>query len=132
MIGKVIPDPNAPIGKRILLVDDEVNLLDTLALILIRAGYDVRCAKDAEMASRILQNTFFGLVFLDLRLIDADGLDLLDSIHQSYPDTSVVILTGHPSIESEAVSRQKGAKAYLNKPIDPLQIIKCVQEILEV
>jgi DNA-binding NtrC family response regulator len=117
--------------RKILIVDDEVNLLKTLGLILSKAGYDVIRAKDATTANRILQTTACSLVFLDLRLPDADGLDLLASIHCQYPDTSVIILTGYPTLETEATAREKGARAYLKKPIDPTQIIHCVQEIFE-
>ncbi|MCL4560319.1 MAG: response regulator [Chloroflexi bacterium] len=118
-------------GEKILIIDDEVNLLKTMALILSREGYDVMRAKDAATAIRILQTMTFNLVFLDLRLPDMSGLDLLASIHQRSPGVAVVILTGHPTIETEVAARRIGVRDFLKKPVDPIQILGCVRKILE-
>lgn len=116
--------------QSILVVDDEINLRQTLALILQRAGYTVTTAGNGLEARKSLQAGAFELVFLDLKMPDIDGITLLPEIRRLYPEMPVLILTAHATLESAIEAVRQGARDYLLKPLDPAQILVRVQEIL--
>ena len=88
------------VTQSILIVDDEPNLRKTLALILQRDGYTVTTAGSADEAHQLLGAGAFGLVFLDIKMPDKNGLTLLKEIREIYPDMPIVLLTAHASLES--------------------------------
>jgi DNA-binding response OmpR family regulator len=115
--------------RAILIIDDEPNLRRSLEIVLTKAGYMVMTAGGGEDARQILQECQIDLVFLDLRMPDINGLDLLPEIHRYYQDLPVLILTGHATLETAIEAVRKGARDYLLKPIDPQTIISRVGEI---
>lgn len=119
-------------GKQaaILVIDDEPNLRNTLSTILQRGGYLTTLAGDGKEALERLQDRDFDLAFLDLKLPDTSGLDLLPRIHALSPDLSVLILTAHATLESAMQAVRSGARDYMLKPIDPPYILTRVSEIL--
>jgi DNA-binding response OmpR family regulator len=119
---------NAP--AHILLIDDELNLLHSLALILNGVGNKVDTAKNAEAAIQLLQNEVFDLIFLDIKLPDMNGMDLLARIRDIDRDTPVIILTAHASLETAIDAVRKGARDYLLKPIDPANLLERVSDVL--
>lgn len=114
----------------ILIVDDEVNLRRSLAMILQKAGYTVNCASSGQEATQALQADHYEMMFLDLKMPDINGMDLLPRIRSQYPDMPVIILTAHATLESAIDAVRKGARDYLIKPIDPPTILARVEEIL--
>jgi two-component system response regulator ResD len=114
----------------ILIIDDEPNLRRSLALILQRAGYAVTTAGNAREACQFLEAGAFDLAFLDLKMPDMSGLQLLPQIHRLYPEMPVLILTAHATLDSAIEAVRKGARDYLLKPIDPVQILSRVEEVL--
>jgi len=114
----------------ILVIDDETNLRNTLAAILQQGGYLPTLAGDGREALACLEGGEFDLVFLDLRLSDTNGLDLLPRIHKIKPDLPVLILTAHATLESAMEAVRRGARDYMLKPIDPPYILARVGEIL--
>lgn len=114
----------------ILIVDDEKNLRDTLAIILEDEGYHVTSAANAAEALARLQKHTFDMAFLDIRMPGVSGLELLPQIRQLYPRLPVIILTAHASLESAIEAMRKGANDYLFKPVNPAEIITHVQKIL--
>ncbi len=119
--------PNKP---AILLVDDEENLRRTLAMILMRAGYQVETAATIKEAKSHLDACPYRLVFLDLRLPDANGLTFLPELRRRFPRMPVVILTAHDKLDAAIEAVRQGAYDYLLKPIDPPLLIKRVKEVL--
>ncbi len=114
----------------ILIIDDEPNLRRSLGLILQRAGYAITGAPDAAEALHLLQAGAFDLVFLDIKLPDQNGIQLLPQIRELYPDMPVLILTAHATLETAIGAVRLGARDYLLKPIDPESIISRVDSIL--
>jgi len=117
--------------KLILIIDDEFTLQHTLALILMRAGYQVITAAERQDALQHLATRKFDLVFLDLNLSDDNGLTLLPEIKNLHPKLPVIILTAHITQESLNYARQKGACEYLLKPIYPGCILEVMVKMLE-
>ncbi len=114
----------------ILVIDDEENLRRTLALILQREGYAVVMAATVAEARDCLDQNSFDLVFLDLKLPDANGLTLLPELRNKYPKLPVLILTAHDKLGVAIEAVNHGARDYLLKPIDPPVLIARVREIL--
>jgi NtrC-family two-component system response regulator AlgB len=107
---------------RILLVDDEQNILRTFRYCLEDVGHRVRTASDAAQAEEIVQRDVFDVCFLDLRLGDTSGLDLLPRLRQYAPWMRIVIATAHSSIDSALDAIRAGAVDYLVKPCSPEQL----------
>jgi DNA-binding NtrC family response regulator len=116
--------------KAILVIDDEHVLRLSLAAILARKGYQVAAAANAQEARRCLAGGPFDLVLLDLKMPDADGLDLLPEICRQYPEMPVVVLSAFATLESVMQAARAGAQDYLLKPIDPVRFLQRVEEIL--
>jgi DNA-binding response OmpR family regulator len=115
----------------ILVVDDEPKLSRSLALILQRTGYVVTTAASAREAIQLLQAGAYDLVFLDIKLPDQSGVQLLSQVRGMYPDMPVLMLTAHASLETAIEAVRAGASDYLLKPIDPEAILARVGKILD-
>jgi K+-sensing histidine kinase KdpD len=130
MIGEILKD-HAEKEREILLVDDDDSFLNVIQNILKAKGFSVDTAHQAEDAlSRIEQNPY-NLVILDLHLPDMDGLKMLSSIVRIQPDIVPIILTGYSSVENSVRSLNMGAFAYLEKPLNPENLIEVIRRGLE-
>ena len=116
---------------KILVVDDDENLLELASTKLKSANYDVTTALDAENALEAVKNSFFDLSIVDMRLADQDGMALMQRLHSINPSMPVIILTGHASIEGAVTAMQKGAYTYLTKPFDSRALIWQIARALE-
>jgi DNA-binding NtrC family response regulator len=114
----------------ILVVDDEQLIRWSLASRLKEEGYQV---VEAETAAEALKRFREGvdLVLLDFKLPDGDGLDVLKQIKSANPDTLVVLLTGHSSIELAVEAMKQGAYHYVNKPFNLDEVALLVEKALE-
>ena len=117
---------------RVLVVDDEPNVLATLQPILTREGFDVHVAKDEVSARRAVEmNGGYDVVITDLRLGDADGLSVARHVHERDRETPVIVLTGFGSLESAVEAMHKGVFDYLLKPCDVSELKTTVRRALE-
>jgi DNA-binding NtrC family response regulator len=114
----------------ILIVDDEVNLRKTLAMILAREGYTVTTVNNVQEARECLHSASFSLMFLDLKMPGENGLTLLPELHQRHPSMPVLVLTAHDNLDAALEAVHGGARDYLLKPVDPTVIIQRVREVL--
>ncbi|MDA8101234.1 MAG: sigma-54 dependent transcriptional regulator [Nitrospiraceae bacterium] len=119
-----------PSGK-LLVVDDDRNLLELLAMRLESSGYAVTTALRGEDAKAAAQATAFDLAIVDLQLASSDGITLMEELHLLSPDMPVIILTAHGSIESAVDAMRRGAATYLTKPFDARELILHVERALE-
>jgi DNA-binding response OmpR family regulator len=115
----------------ILIIDDEPNLSRSLGLILQHAGYVIKTAGTAKEALHMLQAGAYDLVFLDIKLPDQSGIQLLPQIKGLYPNMPVLILTAHATLDTAIEAVRAGARDYLLKPIDPGSILTLVSKILD-
>ncbi len=114
----------------ILIIDDEPNLRRSLGLILQRAGYTVTTAANANEALQLLQAGAYELTFLDIKLPDINGIQLLPQIRELYPEMPVLILTAHATLDTAIGAVRSGARDYLLKPVDPESILSRVDNIM--
>ena len=116
---------------KILIIDDEPALGQTLAAILKRTGYLPDLAVTGEEGMQKLRQDAYSLLFLDIKLPDVTGIDLLPQIHQIDPGLPVVILTAHATVDAAVQAVREGARDFLLKPIDPNDILMRVEKILK-
>ena len=115
-----------------LVVDDDEGVRFFLEETLRRDGHIVVAASSGEEALDRMRDTFFDLVMLDLKLSGrVDGLRVLEAVRWRWPETVVVILTAHGSLESAMAAIREGVDGYLLKPVEPGEVRKAVQEALD-
>lgn len=116
-----------PAQKRILIVDDEQSIREILSDILDKEGYKCTAAENGDRALALFKKERFPLVITDLKMPGKDGIALLKDIKNTDPDTSVVLLTGHGTIETAVNAMKIGAYDYIAKP-DGFQKIPALAE----
>jgi DNA-binding NtrC family response regulator len=119
-------------SKRVLVVDDEKSITSALEIVLGDEGYEVTTAGSvAEAITRLQGGRPFDLVFTDLRLPDATGIELLDRIKADAPDTQVVLITAHGSLDIIIEAIKRGAYYYVEKPFTPEQVLMLAGRALQ-
>ncbi len=113
---------------RVLIVDDEKKLGILFSKALVGAGHEAEYVVSAEKALEILPKGF-DLVITDLRMPGMDGLELLKRIKVDYPDTVVVVMTAHGTVESAVEAMKAGAYDYLTKPFPTDEMLLLVERI---
>jgi DNA-binding NtrC family response regulator len=103
----------------------------TLEALLKRHGYQVDTAPTAMQGLRLLKSRLPTLVLLDLRLPDADGLEMLDRIKSESPGIQVIILTAHDSLHNAIESIKRGAYHFISKPYAPEELLSLIEKALE-
>ena len=103
-------------NRQILIVDDEVTIRTGIATVLERQGMAVATAANGREALEILASRPVGIVLLDIKLPDLDGVELLRTIRREYPETEVIMITGYPAIQGAVECIKHGAMDYLVKP----------------
>ncbi len=117
--------------ERILVVDDDPNILEVVRARLEAEGYAVTAATTAEEAKAKAIEEPFNLVITDLKLSSSDGLELMEDLLLLYPDLPVIILTAYGTIEGAVTATKKGAYSYLTKPFDPKELLLKAKNALE-
>jgi DNA-binding NtrC family response regulator len=116
---------------RILVIDDESSITGALQVILEEQGYEVKTAASMSEAARLLDGRAFDLVFTDLRLPDTDGMQVLNRIKSENPDTEVILMTAHGSLDIAISAIKRGAYYYVEKPFTPDEIIMLTERALQ-
>jgi two-component system response regulator GlrR len=117
-------------APKILLVDDDKDLLQLIAMRLSAAGYVVATADSGESALASLTVGRPQLVITDLRMQGMDGLALFDAIHRHAPGLPVVILTAHGTIPEAVAATRRGVFSFLTKPFDSKVLLDTVSDAL--
>lgn len=118
-------------AAKILVVDDDRNLLELARTRLEGASYNVVTALGEEQAMGAAKDGSFDLAIVDLRLADVDGITVMEKLHSVNPGMPVIILTGHASVEGAVEAMKRGAYTYLTKPFDPRELILQIGRALE-
>jgi len=108
---------------RVLLVDDEEELVSTLAERLEYRGFEAQYATTGQTALKMLREQSFDVVVIDLKLPGMSGLELLGTIGAAYPNLPILMVTGHGSGQPEASEVPTGAYDLLPKPIDISELV---------
>ena len=108
---------------QVLLIDDEPDICEALAMHLRLEGYHCTMAKGAEEAFRCMKTVSFHLVITDLRMPDVNGIEVLQRIRKDYPDIAVLVMTGINDRETAVQALEIGAYGYITKPFKTNELI---------
>ncbi|MFT4266956.1 MAG: sigma 54-interacting transcriptional regulator [Xenophilus sp.] len=117
-------------GARLLVVDDDPDMLRLLSLRLTGAGYQVTAVTSAESALTQLEIEHPRLVLSDVRLPGRDGLQLFDEIRKRHPTLPVILLTAHGTIPDAVEATSRGVFTYLTKPYEPRELLDKIGQAL--
>jgi len=117
-------------GSRILIVDDDKIILSILTKFLQKAGYQTDVAETSREALEKVKNQYYDVAIMDIKLPDMEGTDLLLIMNRTSPRTTKIMMTGFASKENRDRSLNRGADAYLIKPIAPQQLLSTIKEKL--
>lgn len=116
--------------NKVLIIDDEEDILSSCKNVLEDEDYDVDIAKDYDEALKIFESKKIDLVFLDVWLPNTDGLDILSNIKEKYPKTTVIMMSGHAGVETAVRATKLGAYDFLEKPISISKLLSSCEEVL--
>ncbi len=125
-------NPAEQARARLLLVDDDTDLLRLLSMRLSASGYRVSTAESVEAALARLAVERFDLVVSDVRLPDGDGLALFEEIRRHHPAMPVILLTAHGTIPDAVEATSRGVAGYLTKPFDSQTLLARIAQVLHV
>lgn len=117
-------------GPRLLVVDDDADLLKLLSMRLDAAGYEVTAVASAEAALTHLAVQRPALVLSDVQLPGMDGLALFDAIRERHPALPVILLTAHGTIPDAVAATARGVYTYLTKPFDGRALLETIAQAL--
>jgi DNA-binding NtrC family response regulator len=118
-------------GAKILVVDDELIVRESLGGWLTRDGHSVDKASSGEEALAKCESTRYDIVLLDIKMEGMSGLDVLKKLKESDPDVAVVMITAYGSIPSAIEAMKNGAHEYLLKPFDPDELMILIEKIVQ-
>ena len=110
--------------NKVLVVDDDETVRRSYLRSLQSTSCQVAAAKDGEEALQRMEQNPYDVVLLDMRMPGQDGLAVLRTIKQKWPDSEVVIITGYPTVDSAKQAVRLGAFDYVAKPVGPQEVIK--------
>ena len=113
---------------RVLLVDDEVVFVESLAKVLRRRGFEVSTAHDGAAAVAAVEHDAFDVVVLDLRMPGMDGLAALEEIRRRDSFVQVLLLSGHADLDRVQAALRCGVKDYLLKPCPPDDLVSAIED----
>jgi two-component system response regulator GlrR len=116
---------------KILVVDDDINILRVIKLRLEAEGYQVTTAGKAKVALELANDDVFDFALVDLKLNGTNGIQLMENLHQLNPEMPVIILTAYGTIESAVEAMRKGAYHYITKPFNHDELLIHTKNCLE-
>jgi len=118
-------------NRRVLLVDDEKSIRDTLGDVLADEGFRVTTAKDGESALKAIDERDPDLVLLDIWMPGMDGIETLKAIKQKRPELPVVMISGHGTVETAVKATKLGAFDFIEKPLSIDKVTLTIEHALE-
>jgi DNA-binding NtrC family response regulator len=118
---------------KILVIDDEIQILQIIRVLLERAGHDVVLTEDGNKALKLLAEHAFDLVISDLIMPEKEGIELITEIRKSWPDIKIMAISGGGKIGPSGYlkyAEKLGAQASLEKPFESHELIACVEKLL--
>lgn len=118
-------------AERVLIVDDDAPLRESLELVLAAEGYDVASAPDAETALQRLDETPTDVVICDLRMPGMDGMELLPLLRRRLPGATLIMMSAYGTEDLAIEAMQRGAYDYLAKPFQPSEVLLTLRKARE-
>ena len=120
------------LGQKILVVDDEPNIVQYLAFVFNREGFDVATAGDGVQAMSMIRDPKPNLLILDIMMPNKNGYEVCQEIKSDpeLQDIQVVMLSSISNEDSRRHAMSQGADDYINKPFSPMQVVTRIKELL--
>jgi len=115
---------------KVLIVDDEEVVRLSHLRSLQSANCNAAVAEDGIQAIQVMEEQDFDVILLDIRMPNLDGMEVLRTIKQRWPESEVVVITGYPTIESAKEAVRLGAHNYIAKPVGPEEVIKAANDAM--
>jgi PAS domain S-box-containing protein len=124
--------PSAPLASaKVLVIDDDDAVCQTLASLLAAEGHTVATAQSGRDAVKLLQNRRFDVVVTDLLMLEMDGLQTMEALKELDPELEVIVLTGHADLRVATEAFRRGACDYLEKPVSLLDLSAAVERAVK-
>ncbi len=114
--------------QRVLLVDDEVEFIETLSQRMEARGLKVDTATNGSEAIKLAGENYYDAIILDLNMPGLDGIETLKKIRDQSPDSQIILLTGYATVEKSVEAVKHGAVDFLEKPADLNKLMSIIQE----
>lgn len=116
---------------RILLIDDEETVLQSVGLLLRSEDHEVVALHDSEQAAELVKNEEYDLIITDIRMAPVDGMEILKIAHDTHPSTPVIVISAFTSDQTVQQSYDLGSMIYIKKPFKVQQVLNAVSNALE-
>lgn len=117
--------------EKILIVDDEPVVRDSLGKWFAEEGYTVRAVGSAQEALNSFQPHVWDVALLDVKMPGIDGIELQNRLHEADPDLIIIVMTGYASVETAIQALKQGAYDYICKPFEPDELVHTINNALE-
>src|SRR5664280_72525 len=131
MATAVEPTNSVKTKGKILIVDDELVVRDSLGKWFTSEGYSARPVGGAREALEVIQQTEFDIALFDIKMPGMDGMELQTRLREADPDLTIIIMTGYASVDTAVQALKQGAYDYITKPVDPDELSHLVSNALE-
>lgn len=118
-------------ANKILIIDDDQDVLDLMRFQLNAEGYKVETAASGAEALRLINEQSFDVTLTDLRLPDVDGIELVKQIKDAAPETEIIVITGYGSVDKAVASTKAGAFYFIEKPVEFEELQVLLEKALE-
>ena len=117
--------------EKIIVIDDNADILDSLSLFLNEAGYKTETAQTGQEAINKIRDEFYNVALLDIKLPDIEGTELIKPLKNKHPDMDVIIMTANASLNSAVQALNEGASGYILKPFKVNNLLKNIKSSIE-
>ena len=131
MVSEVEEQAEVRTKGKILIVDDETVVRDSLGKWFSSEGYQARPVAGAREALESIQNTEYDVALIDIKMPGMDGMELQARLREADPELTVIIMTGYASVETAVQALKHGAYDYITKPVDPDELSHLVSNAME-
>lgn len=118
-------------SDKMLVIDDDSVVLESCWKIFTEEGYDVVTTNSAKEGLQLTSDSKFDVILCDWKMPEFDGMDVVEEIDRCSPDSTVVMISGFPSVDRATEAMKRGAMDYLAKPFTPEEIVKTVQKAMK-
>jgi two-component system nitrogen regulation response regulator NtrX len=118
--------------KKILVVDDELNIRETLKDVLEDEGYEVIVADNGKNALEVIEHHSVNVMLLDLWLPEIGGMDVLKSVKERFPGLQIIIISGHGTIDTAVRTTKMGAFDFVEKPLSLERVVNLVDHAVKI
>ncbi|HMT29289.1 MAG TPA: sigma-54 dependent transcriptional regulator [Bacteroidia bacterium] len=116
---------------KILIIDDEKSIRNTLKEILTYEGYEVTEAQDGMEGLKFVEKDKFDIILSDIKMPKMDGIEVLEKLQEISPETPVVMISGHGNIDTAVEAIRKGAFDYISKPLDLNRMLVTIRNAMD-